>query len=421
VIERPRSAALSRVVDTARLLLITDDTFADLARVILEHRGFDNRRILVVGSMAEAAVALRLSKVDLILADLSLPDASGWDVVRGCWDLAADVPLIVLTSCLDVDLGLDALANGAQEHLIKGEFDEVDLIRAIQYSLIRSHTATDMRAAYRSLELLNEHLEDANSQLEQYAANASHDLRSPLRTARVLAGKLVTSCTDPTVPAEVLGLALDACLSRLETMLGGLLEYAQAQDMSTSGQEREETISALIYEIVSDTDADLRESGAQVEIYNDAVVCTHPVLVRSLLQNLVQNAVKYRSERVLRLVISAEGAEDGWVLIRVTDNGIGIEPQFRTRVFGMFERLSSRTEGVGLGLSLCHRIVALHRGRTWIEDGLDGGGVSICFTLPGRALVSPLSSAPRWSSNERWSSDRGHAPGSIRTLETSTL
>ena len=66
----------------------------------------------------------------------------------------------------------------------------------------------------------------------------------------------------------------------------------------------------------------------------------------------------------------------------MTDNGTGIEPRFRTRVFGMFERLSGRTDGIGLGLSLCHRIVSLHGGRIWIEDGLRGEGIAVCFTLP---------------------------------------
>jgi signal transduction histidine kinase len=69
-------------------------------------------------------------------------------------------------------------------------------------------------------------------------------------------------------------------------------------------------------------------------------------------------------------------------LVKVSDNGIGIEPRFRTRVFGMFERLNSGGSGIGLGLSLCHRIVSLHGGRIWIEDGLGGDGIAVCFTFP---------------------------------------
>ena len=130
------------------------------------------------------------------------------------------------------------------------------------------------------------------------------------------------------------------------------------------------------HEVVSEAMAHIEVRGG------DASLRAHPVLVRSLLNNLVGNAIKYRSERPLHIVISTEPDDDGNVLLRVADNGMGIEPRFRTRVFGMFERLSGRTDGIGLGLSLCHRIVSLHGGRIWIEDGLRGEGIAVCFTLP---------------------------------------
>jgi chemotaxis family two-component system sensor kinase Cph1 len=116
------------------------------------------------------------------------------------------------------------------------------------------------------------------------------------------------------------------------------------------------------------------------------------VLIRSLLLNVVRNAVKYRSDRPLHVVISAQATQDEKILVRLADNGIGIEPRFRTRVFAMFERLSSRAEGIGLGLSLCHRIVSLHRGRIWIENGLDDAGIAMCFTLP--ATPGPGTASP---------------------------
>ena len=141
----------------------------------------------------------------------------------------------------------------------------------------------------------------------------------------------------------------------------------------------------MVKEILTDLAVDLRESGAQIDIRGDVSVRGHPVLIRSLVLNLIRNALKYRSERPLRVSISADVGADGMVLVRITDNGIGIEPRFRTRVFGMFERLSSRGEGIGLGLSLCHRIVSLHGGEIWIDDGPDDEGIVVCFTLPAAA------------------------------------
>ena len=368
-----------------RLLLIEDDEiFVELTRLILTERGFTDHRTLVAGSIADATLLLRTTEVDLILADLSLPDAYGLEVVRQCRDSAPGVPIIVLTANRDVELALEALENGAQDYLTKGEFNDEDLLRAIRYAFARSHAAAKLQATLHALEESNRQLEESNSQLEQYATIASHDLRSPVRTARVLAGRMMASPNlraDP--PSVELGAALDGCLSRLETMLEGLLDYAQARDLSSTGEYRDETVSALANEILADMDADLREAGAQIRVLGGGIsLRAHPVLVRSLLHNVVRNALKYRSDRPLRVVISTQPDEVGRVLVKVQDNGIGIDPRFRTRVFGMFERLSSHNEGIGLGLSLCHRIVSLHGGRIWIDDGLDGEGIAMCFTLP---------------------------------------
>ncbi|HUP72006.1 MAG TPA: ATP-binding protein [Acidimicrobiales bacterium] len=379
------SVGLTHTVENPQLLLIEDDDlFVELTRLILTERGFAGHRTLVAGSIADATLLLRSRQFDLILADLSLPDAYGLEVVRQCRALAPDVPIIVLTACRDVELALEALAQGAQDYLVKGEFNDEDLLRAIRYAFARSHAEAELRATLHALEESNRQLAESNNQLEQYATIASHDLRSPVRTARVLAGRMMAAPAVRADPHAIeLGIGLDGCLSRLETMLEGLLDYAQARDLSSSGEYRDESVKTLCDEILADMEADLRETGAEVEVQGGGVsLRAHPVLVRSLLHNVVGNALKYRSEQPLRLVISAETRLPGRVLLKVADNGIGIEAKFRTRVFGMFERLSSRSAGIGLGLSLCHRIVSLHGGRIWIEDGLDGDGITVCFTLP---------------------------------------
>ena len=368
------------------LLVEDDEIFVELTRVILAERGFADHRTLVAGSIADAKALLRSEQVDLILADLSLPDADGLDVVRGCREFAPDLPIIVLTACRDVGVALDALAHGAQDYLVKGEFDDDDLMRAMRYSLARSRGDAALRTTLHELERSNHQLEESNGQLEQYASIASHDLRSPVRTARVLVGRMVASQGPSADPESAeLGSALDACLGRLETMLEGLLDYAQARDLSSSGEFRDEAVSIVVNEILTDLDADLRESEAEVDLQGDATVRAHPVLLRSLVLNVVRNAVKYRSTRPLHITISTEEAPEGRVLVRVTDNGIGIEPRFRTRVFGMFERLSNRGDGIGLGLALCHRIASLHGGSIWFEDAPSGEGIAVCFTLPSAA------------------------------------
>jgi signal transduction histidine kinase len=371
--------------ETTRVLLIEDDElFVELTQLILAERGFEEDHQLVAGSMAEACDLLCAHAIDLILADLTLPDAYGLEVVRRCLELKPDIPIIVLTACRDLELALEALAKGAQDYLVKGEFDDDGLVRAIRYAFARSRAEAELRSTLHDLEESNRQLEESNNQLEQYATIASHDLRSPVRTARVLAGRLIASAAVQSDPKSLqMGASLDDLLARLEVMLQGLLDYAQARDLSSSGEREQEAISAVVDEIEADLGADLSEAAVTIERDGDATIRCHPTLVRSLFLNLIRNAIKYRSERPLRIVVAVETVADtGRVLVKVLDNGSGIEPKFRTRVFGMFERLSGFGDGIGLGLTLCHRVVSLHGGRIWIEDGLDGEGVAVCFTLP---------------------------------------
>jgi signal transduction histidine kinase len=99
-----------------------------------------------------------------------------------------------------------------------------------------------------------------------------------------------------------------------------------------------------------------------------------------VLQNLVGNAVKYRGEAPLRIECGARPDSQEWV-ITVRDNGIGIDPDKATRIFDMFARDNQATDGAGIGLAVCRRIVEAHGGRIWAE-ALEGGGSAFRFTLP---------------------------------------
>ena len=101
-----------------------------------------------------------------------------------------------------------------------------------------------------------------------------------------------------------------------------------------------------------------------------------------LFQNLIINSIKYRSSQVPRIDITVAPAESNW-LISIRDNGIGIDPQYGEKVFGIFRRLHARAErsGNGMGLAICKKIVTLHGGQIWVESRL-GEGATFHFTLP---------------------------------------
>jgi signal transduction histidine kinase len=102
--------------------------------------------------------------------------------------------------------------------------------------------------------------------------------------------------------------------------------------------------------------------------------------LRRLLQNLVGNAVKFRGEQPPRVEVFAQADREEWV-VTVRDNGLGVEPDHASRIFRMFARVNGDTEGTGIGLAVCRRVVEAHGGRIWVEPA-QGGGSAFRFTLP---------------------------------------
>jgi len=129
--------------------------------------------------------------------------------------------------------------------------------------------------------------------------------------------------------------------------------------------------------------ASVSESGACIVSEPLPTVPMHAAHLQQLFQNLIGNAIKYRSrERTPQIHIAGEGQGEGWTFA-VTDNGIGIAPEYKEKVFGLFKRLHTNEEysGTGIGLAICHRIVAEYQGRIWVESE-PGRGSSFRFTIP---------------------------------------
>ncbi|MCC6587982.1 MAG: PAS domain S-box protein [Bryobacterales bacterium] len=229
---------------------------------------------------------------------------------------------------------------------------------------------------------VQEELRQANADLEQFAYSASHDLQEPLRGLKIYSEILGTrygSKLDGQAGEFLKHLRNSA--SRMEMLVRDLLAYTQAAQ-----SERPATPTpageALAHAVANLTGA-IVESGARIT--NDPLpeVRMHATELQQLFQNLVGNAVKYRRPDTPPVIhVTASRNSTGWHF-RVIDNGIGIDPQFKERIFGLFKRLHTNDEysGTGIGLALCQRIVERHHGRIWVESEL-GKGSEFHFTLP---------------------------------------
>ncbi len=225
-------------------------------------------------------------------------------------------------------------------------------------------------------------LQEKNAELERFTYTISHDLKSPLVTIKTFLGYLrkdMASADAARVEQDVL--YMSAASDKMGRLLDELLE------MSRVGRVVNPPVRATLQELVRDAlDAvagRIAALGARVQVSDEPVVLygDRPRLAE-IWQNLVENACKFMGDQPSpRIEIGSErrGHE---VLFFVRDNGMGIDPQYHAKVFGLFEKLDPRSEGTGLGLALVKRIVELYRGRIWLESQGHGSGSCFWFTLP---------------------------------------
>jgi PAS domain S-box-containing protein len=226
-----------------------------------------------------------------------------------------------------------------------------------------------------------EALRTTNAELQHFAYALTHDLQEPLRMVvnftellgREYRGRLGDEAD------QFISYSVEGAL-RIEALLKALLAYWEVTERKHEAHVPVDCGMALAKALLNLQTA-LEESGAIVTSDPLPTVMAEEVLLTQLFQNLISNAVKYRSETVPSIHISAERDGEAW-LFAVRDNGIGIDSQNTERVFGMFKRLhGSEIPGTGIGLALCRKIVERKGGRIWVESE-SGLGSTFKFTIP---------------------------------------
>ena len=231
-------------------------------------------------------------------------------------------------------------------------------------------------------------LRDAD--LERALCAVSHDLQAPLNSLRSQARWLKSAVT--TEAEEVCGavVEIEALTERMQEMLDGMV---QAALVGTASEEPEAVnLDAVIKDAIDNLRSQIDESAATIERLPMPTLRVRRQQMVQVFQNLIGNAIKFRSSRIPRIRISAEEAGD-CLRILVEDNGIGLDPKDAPRIFGMFQRLHSAREypGVGAGLAICRQIVRAHGGEISVES-VPGRGSCFIIEFRGAALRSVISS-----------------------------
>jgi PAS domain S-box-containing protein len=262
----------------------------------------------------------------------------------------------------------------------------------IQGVFAAARDITEKKAIEDELEKYRLHLEDlvknrteelarSNHDLEQFAYVASHDLQEPLRAVSGFV-ELLRRNLDKALDAktnEYMNFTIDGT-KRMQALINGLLEYSR---VGTQGKEPKKVNSKEAFdEALVRLQAGIQESGAKITADDLPVVYFDDMQLARLFQNLIGNAIKFRSNQPPQIHISAIH-QDGIWRFSVRDNGIGIEPQYAERIFQIFQRLHTRQTypGTGIGLSICKKIVERHGGKIWVESAQEHGS-TFYFTVP---------------------------------------
>jgi PAS domain S-box-containing protein len=255
------------------------------------------------------------------------------------------------------------------------------LANAIANAQLYEQAQQEIAERKRAEEALAQQAEELTLSLEQFAHVASHDLQEPLRMVASYA-KLLEQRYKGRLDEdadEFIAYAVEGA-TRMHRLINDLLAYWR---IGTRGKPLELTDCAVILSrVLANLRAAIENIGATVIQDNMPKVMADAEQLTQVFQNLIINAIQFRSDRPPEIHIGAERRDNMWVF-SVCDNGIGIEPQYFERIFKIFQRLHTRTdhEGTGIGLAVCKKIVERHGGRMWV-DSEPGKGSTFYFTIP---------------------------------------
>jgi signal transduction histidine kinase len=344
------------------------------------HNDVSARRRAALTSLADAADALNAAcigiAVGLLLIVAMLTLGVRRTTIAPLARLAADARQVA-----DGDFSHELGRRGPRE--VRDLGADVDSMRErILSDLAEVQGAnTSLAQANASLEQRTQDLQRSNSELEQFAYVASHDLQEPLRKVasfcqllqRRYGGQLDEKAD------QYIEYAVDGA-KRMQLLINDLLAFSRV------GRVEQERVPVGAAELLAQAEANLataiRRARAEIEASDLPVVMAEPTLLTAVFQNLISNAIKFRGERSPRVQVSAERDGDFWVFA-VADNGIGISSDYAERIFVIFQRLHDKATypGTGIGLAMTRKIVEYHGGRIWL-DTTAATGARFRFTLP---------------------------------------
>lgn len=353
-----------------KALLVVDDTPEDrevLTRIFATEP--EKYTVLEADDAVSCLEALQTHRlIDCILLDYSMPGRDGLHLLQDLLDQFPNIPIVMITGQGSEGIAVTALKLGAQDYVVKGSFSEVDIRRRVEMAL--EHKRLERRLARQQ------------QSLRDFTDILVHDLRAPLRSIKGPIEMLTGD--DTSLDDEMQRKLFDFVTESVEQMDRMILSLQQFSEPQKSEEKFELFCPTRLFGYVQNSlahDIEVTRTALTFE-QNPPKIWGSAHLLGQLLQNLVENAIKYSDSQDAKVHVAVKEVVDSWQLV-VSDNGIGIETEYLTDVFEPFKRLhsGSRFNGTGLGLATCMRIAEQH-GATIFCDSELGCGSIFTVSLP---------------------------------------
>ncbi len=362
-----------------RVLMVEDNQLD--AELVLRALRKDNFEVSAVIVQDEAAFeqALRTHSPEIVLADYNLPGWKGMEALGVLRRQGLEIPMILVSGALGDVTAVECIRQGATDYVLK---DGLARLPQVVHRALREQYDRGLRhQAEKDLAKKADELARSNADLEQFAYVASHDLQEPLRMVAAytqLLSERYKGRLDENAD-KFIGYASEGA-TRMQVLIQDLLAFSRVG--RKEGEPTRVDCQAIIEEVRQILASAIQESGASITHTELPTIWADRTQMLQIFQNLIGNAIKFRGKAAPVISVQAEQQGSQW-LFGVSDNGIGIAPEYAENIFVVFQRLHARTEypGNGIGLAICKKIVERNGGKIWVESQVDCGS-SFKFTLP---------------------------------------
>lgn len=314
-----------------------------------------------VNCLGKALEALRENRFDVIFADLGLPDSQGLETFIKVREAAPNIPVVICSAISDRDMAIESIRLGAQDFMIKDEWDRKMLERVLIYALERQRVLTLK---------------------EEFIAMVVHDLRNPITVIMQVVDQLEKGYCGELTPQQKSFLKLGGrSLEKLHHMIDELFEMSKIE----LGRSRLEKTRFNLCEMVRETAENLRvlanKKGILLKLElpaKDIFIDADQEKIGNVWVNLGNNAFKFTQEGSVTFRVKEDG---NCVQCSVQDTGCGIPKEKQEQLFKKFERLGAKQKGTGLGLVIAKSTIQAHGGKIWVESVPDKGS-AFHFILP---------------------------------------